>query len=149
MEIKTTRLILISILVIILTVGMSYGTEIQQSDHTDVHADVKVVMIIINRVDFNDLENMPYVRKLIDKSSIALMNTRASGKNSEFKSYATVGWGTRADASQATSLFYGVDENIKSIYERRTGKELYGNGIVNLDINKLIQIGRASCRERV
>src|SRR5690606_30484055 len=35
-------------------------------------------------------------------------------------------------------LFYNVDNHTKSIYERRTGKEAFANGIINLDINKLI-----------
>ena len=82
MDTKATRFILIWILAIILMTNVSYGLEAQPSDCND----VKVIMIIVNRIDLNDLENMPYV--MMDKSSIALMNTRASGNNSEFKSYA-------------------------------------------------------------
>lgn len=134
LNIKAIRFIAILILAIILTTGISYGLKAQRPNDDN----VRVIMVIINRIDFNDLERMPYVRKLIDKSSIALMNTRASGKNSEFKSYATIGWGTRAEASHNTSFFHNVDNNISSVYERRTGKKVFENGIVNLDINKLI-----------
>ncbi len=134
MDTKAMRFILISILAIILVTNVSYGLETQPFECDD----IKVIMVIINRIDFNDLEGMPHVRELMDKSSIALMNTRASGNNSEFKSYATIGWGTRADASHDTSFFHRIDDNVASIYERRTGKKTLENGIVNLDINKLI-----------
>lgn len=119
---------------VVLITSTSYGLNAQISDRDD----VRVVMVIINRVDISDLERMSYVKKLIDRSSIALMNTRAAGKNSEFKSYATIGWGTRAEASHITSLFHNIDNKIVPIYERRTGKKLSENGIVNLDINRLI-----------
>ena len=174
MDTKATRFILIWILAFILVTNVSYGLETQPPGCND----VKVIMIIINRIDINDLEEMPYVMELMDKSSIALMNTRASGNNSEFKSYATIGWGTRADASHDTSFFHAIDENTGPVYERRTGKELSENGIINLNINQLITRnltgeygsipgilgmtlsengyktallgdGRASCRERV
>jgi len=114
--------------------GISYGQENNVPDYED----VKVVMVIINRIDFKDLETIPYVKQLIDTSSIALMNTKGSGANSEFKSYATLGWGVRSDAFHTTSLFYNLDEETKSIYERRTGNIVFENGIINLDIGKLI-----------
>lgn len=131
---KAISFIAILILAITLITGISYGInlEIPNEDNT------RVVMLIINRIDFNDLEKMPYVRKLIDRGSIALMNTRASGKNSEFKSYASIGWGTRAEASYNTSLFYKVDNSNSSIYERRRGKKVLENGLINLNINQLI-----------
>lgn len=134
MNTKAARFIVIFILIVILATNISYGLKAKPSNYHN----SKVVMLIINRIDLNDLEDMPYTRKLIDKSSIALMNTRASGKNSEFKSYATIGWGTRAEASHNTSLFYKVDKDIKPIYERRVGREVAENSIVNLDINRLI-----------
>lgn len=99
----------------------------------------KVVMVIINRVDFYDLYNMPQMKSIIDQSSIALMNTRASGRNSEFKSYATLGWGTRAEAAQNTSTFFRLEGETTGIYERRTGDLLEEEGIVNININLLIQ----------
>lgn len=134
MNIRVIRFIAVLLLVMTIVTGISYGAENNIHDYDD----VKVVMVIINRIDFSDLERMPYVRQLIDKSSIALMNTKASGANNEFKSYATIGWGIRSEASQNTSLFYNLDKDTESIYERRTGNEASENGIINLDISKLI-----------
>ncbi|NMA03459.1 MAG: hypothetical protein GX925_02015, partial [Clostridiales bacterium] len=134
MNIKIERFIPTLILTIILMINISYGLETRSLNHDG----TRVIMVIINRIDFNDLEKMPYTKELIGRSSIALMNTRASGKNSEFKSYATLGWGTRAEASHTTSLFYEIDGDVGSTYERRTGKGIPENGIINLDINRLI-----------
>jgi hypothetical protein len=134
LNIKTKCLILTLVLVITMATDISHGLRTQLSDSDN----VRVVMVVISRIDLDDLEKMPYVRELIDKGSIALMNTRASGKNSEFKSYATIGWGTRAEASHATSFFHGIDDKTGPIYERRTGKKMFENGIINLDINKLV-----------
>ena len=139
MNIRTIRFIAVLILIVTLATGVSYG----QDNNTPEHKDLKVIMVVINRIDFNDLEKMPYVRQLIDKSSIALMNTKASGSNSEFKSYATLGWGVRSEASNTTSLFYNLDEETSSIYTRRTGKNVPENGIINLDITKLINQNEA------
>lgn len=134
MNTKSIRLITIILMIIISSTGISYGIK----NDIPANDDVKVVMIIINRIDFNDLESMHYTKDLMDKSSIALMNTRASGSNSEFKSYATIGWGVRAEASHTTSLFYNINEENKEIYKRRTGNSLFKNGLINLDINRLI-----------
>ncbi len=134
MNIKLTRFVPMLILAIILTVNIGYGL-----DETSDSKDAGVVMVVINRISLDDLEKMSYTGELIKKSSIALMNTKASGRNSEFKSYATVGWGTRAEASHNTSFFHNVDEDTGVIYERRTGKKPLDHGIVNLDINKLIE----------
>ena len=67
--------VLILIFIMMLTVNVSYGLKNQTFNDN-----VKVIMVIVNRIDLNDLEEMPHMKKLITKSSIGLMNTRASGK---------------------------------------------------------------------
>ncbi|AOY77001.1 hypothetical protein [Clostridium formicaceticum] len=99
----------------------------------------KVVALILNRVDFQDLYSMPQMRKLIQEGSIGLMNTRASGSQNEFKSYATLGWGTRAEAGENTSTFYSLGDENTAVYERRIGKIAKDEGIINTNINVLIQ----------
>ncbi|AKL95241.1 hypothetical protein CACET_c17930 [Clostridium aceticum] len=99
----------------------------------------KVVMLVINRVDFQDLYNMPNMRVLIEEGSIGLMNTRASGSQNDFKSYGTLGWGTRAEAGQNTSTFHHLEEDNLAVYERRIGKIDEDEGIINININMLIQ----------
>lgn len=132
---KGLRNILIILILIIITIGqhiiISYGVIQEERP--------KVVMLIVNRVDFHDLYNLPQMKSLIDNSSIALMNTRSSGGNNEFKSYATLGWGTRAEASQNTSTFFDLQEETLAIFKRRAGNLGEENGIVNIDINALLQ----------
>lgn len=106
---------------------------------SDDRESVKVVMLIVNRVDFHDLYSMPRLQSIIDNASIALMNTKGSGGNSEFKSYATLGWGTRAEAAQSTSTFYHLNVDNRAIYNRRVGDIPEDEGIINININKLLQ----------
>lgn len=129
----------LSILCLITIIGVCFIHNTQISFGFNQELSQKVVMVIINRVDFYDLYSMPQMKSIIDKSSLALMNTRASGRNSEFKSYATLGWGTRAEAAQNTSTFFHLDEENLGIYERRVGDILEEEGIVNTNINLLIQ----------
>ena len=105
---------------------------------------IKVIMLIINRVNFDDLYGMPVLQSVIDNSSIGLMNTRGSGGNNEFKSYATLGWGTRADAAHNTSTFQQFNAENEAIYSRRTGAIFKHEGIVNLDINRLLKQNKNS-----
>ena len=105
----------------------------------DADEPIKVIMLIINRVDFDELYSMPVLGSIIDNSSIGLMNTRGSGGNNEFKSYATLGWGTRADAAKNTSTFQQLNVENGAIYSRRTGSISKQEGIVNLDINRLLK----------
>lgn len=100
----------------------------------------KVVMVILNRCSLQQLESMPQIKHMIDNGYIGLMNTRVSGRNSEAKGYATIGWGTRAEASQDTSIFHNIDDNASKIYTRRTGDILPEEGIVNIDINMLKEL---------
>ncbi|WP_026475816.1 alkaline phosphatase family protein [Alkaliphilus transvaalensis] len=132
---KIARLIL-TILLIIVTILSSplvaFGQHSQDNQN-------KVVMIIVNRVDLDDLSKMKEVQKMMEEGSIGLMNIRASGRYSEYKSYATIGWGTRAEASQDGQAFSNINEETIAIYQRRTGETPEEKGIINLAINTLIQ----------
>ena len=96
------------------------------------------VLIVINRVHFNDLAELPTLKSMIDKGSIALMNTRTAGAQNDSKSYATIGWGVRSEAYNNYATFDRINNENSLVYKRRTGKEL-DNGIINLDINKIIR----------
>ncbi len=120
---------------IIVSSFVSYG----ENNRTDLSKKMKVVLFVLNRIEVQDLDQMPRLKELMQESSVALMNTKASGSNNEFKSYATLGWGVRSEVSQSTSLFYKVDDEIRAIYERRTGSKIPESGIVSIDIGKLIE----------
>ena len=100
--------------------------------------DKQVIMIIVNQVNFQDLLEMNSLAEIIDESGIGLMNTRTAGATIIPKAYATIGAGIRAEGNWITSqAFHSTEEN-KEIYYARTGKRAPDQGIINLDINKLI-----------
>ncbi|QUH26684.1 hypothetical protein [Serpentinicella alkaliphila] len=101
----------------------------------------KFILVLVNRTHFDDIANLPNIRALIDNGSIGLMNTRGPGAQHETKSYATIGWGVRAEADSTSSIFHKVNDENKLIYERRTGNVI-GEGIINLDINSLIDLNK-------
>ncbi|ABR48614.1 conserved hypothetical protein [Alkaliphilus metalliredigens QYMF] len=100
----------------------------------------KVIMIVVNRVTYDDLQQMDFIQEMMEKSYVGLMNTRASGSNNEYKSYATLGMGTRGEATYSTSFFQNANDEVAAKYQRRTGVYLIDNGgVINPFINQLIR----------
>jgi len=129
---KYTRLFLLILCTILLLTVNVFG-----------ESDKKVVMIVVNEVNFDDLKGMPTVRKLIEGGAIGLMNNRTSTRSNTYKAYTTIGAGVRAEASADTTNFTTINKEIKSTYQRRTGYTLPDSGIVNIDIAKLIKQNNA------
>ncbi|MCD5410949.1 MAG: hypothetical protein LRZ93_04765 [Clostridiales bacterium] len=126
----------IFILVVILTIMVKVDSS-EAFDNNGANGK-KFIMLIVNNVNSTDLYNMKYTMKLIGNSSISLMNSRSATGYNATSSYATLGWGTRAVASEDSSTFALANNKNASIYYRRTGKKSVGSQIINLDINKLI-----------
>jgi len=124
--------ILVAILTIMVKVDSSEALENNDANGK------KFVMLIVNNVNFADLYNMKYTRKLIEDSYISLMNSRSATGYNATSAYATLGWGTRAVASEESSTFAHTNNKNASIYYRRTGNKLIGSEIINININKLI-----------
>ncbi len=133
---KLHRVLILILIACILSVNASYclgeaeGNMKQQ----------RYIILTISRVGYDQLVQLPNIKALMDNSYIGLMNIRASGRYSELKSYATIGWGTRAEASEATDDFQALDEAAKAIYQRHTGQVLPKGGTINLSINNLQQL---------
>ncbi|WP_129597683.1 hypothetical protein [Anaerophilus nitritogenes] len=120
------------LLIFILLTSFSYGDEKK-----------KVVLLLINEINYEDLYNLSAVKNLIDEGSIGFLNTRSSGGASAYKSYATLGAGTRAEASPTTISCFEVNDQTKNIYKRRTGADIKDNGIINIDIPALRRLNEA------
>ncbi len=114
------------LLILILLTSFSYGNEKE-----------KVVLVLMNEVNYEDLYQMSAVKNLIDHGSIGLLNNRTSGRANGYKAYATLGAGTGAEASATTIGCFEVNDQIKKIYKRRTGMNLPNSGIVNVDMPAL------------
>lgn len=110
-----------------------------------VHAyqEKQVIMIIVNQVNYDDLLEMNSIAKIIDNSGVGLMNTRTAGTAITPKAYATIGAGVRAESNWLNSQAFPATEENKLIYKTRTGKTPPDDGIINLDINKLIAYNTA------
>lgn len=102
----------------------------------------KLVVVLIDRLNLEDIDNMSFLKKLAADGAIGLMNTRGYGHSNEFSSCATIGSGTRTDATFYTSRSYKLDNDNYEIYKRRTGFSTQDNQIANLDIVKLIELNK-------
>ncbi|KAB3527623.1 hypothetical protein [Alkaliphilus serpentinus] len=130
---KVSKIAILILTMVLFTTCISYGNEVKENNKE------KIIMVVINRVDFLDLYAMDQSRLLIDHGYIGLMNTKVSGGNSQYKAYATIGWGTRSEATRTSSIFSDVDDEVVKIFERRTGTTIDNKGVINLNINQLIQ----------
>jgi hypothetical protein len=107
----------------------------------EANKDKKVVMFVTTYMNFDDLKSMDSTNELINTGSIGLMNSKSAGGYSLYKSYLTIGTGTRADASSGSFKFEKLDEDLKKIYKFRTGRSLKKDGgIINLDQARLEKI---------
>lgn len=122
------------IVIVILT---SVFISLWKLDSYAITQENKFVLIVINRTHFKDMIEQPTLKSMIEYGSIGLMNTRASSTQNDAKSYATIGWGVRAEADNSTSIFHEVNDANIHIYNRRTGNTV-NEGYINLHINQLI-----------
>lgn len=125
---KTSRILIAIVTLLMILTSFSYGED-----------NKRVVLIVMNEMNYEELYNMNAVQPLINDGAIALMNNRTSSRSNTYKAYTTIGAGIRAEASSNTIGFFEVNDKFKSIYLRRTGIELPSTGIINLDMTKLIK----------
>jgi len=107
-------------------------------DGKDTGQEKKVIMIVVDRINFEDIEDLPGFKEIMGKGSIGLMNGRTSGTTIPSKAYVTIGSGVRAEGSSSTLSAVEVAGDIGGIFYRRTGIKPVEGMIVNPDINKLI-----------
>ncbi|KXG74040.1 hypothetical protein [Thermotalea metallivorans] len=100
----------------------------------------KVVLITINEVNFEDLYSIHSIKEMINSGAIALMNNRTSTRANIYKAYATIGTGVRAEASSDSIKCENVTKENSSVYQRRMGFSPGNEGIVNLEMAKLIKL---------
>ncbi|QZY57007.1 hypothetical protein [Crassaminicella profunda] len=129
MKKKISRIFIVIMILFMMITSFSYAKD-----------NKKVVLIVMNEINYEELYNMSAVNELIEDGAIALMNNRTSTKANTYKAYATIGAGVRAEASSNSVGSFEVNDKVKSIYLRRTGIELPSTGIINLDMTRLIKL---------
>ncbi|MDD3839941.1 MAG: hypothetical protein PHP06_05135 [Clostridia bacterium] len=99
--------------------------------------DHKVVLIVVNKVSFKELQDNIHFNSLMAKSSIGLMNVNGAGKATTYKGYASIGSGARANAQRSNCNAIKAVGEIGDIFYRRTGIKANKDNIVNLEINRI------------
>lgn len=103
----------------------------------------KVVLIVMNETNYEDLYNMNTIKELINNGSIGLMNNRTSTKSNKYKAYVTIGAGTRAEASSNSIESFNLNDQTRAMYVRRTGINIPSKGIINIDMPRLIRLNES------
>lgn len=98
--------------------------------------DKKVIIVLANRLDITDFENMSSTGKE-SEGFIGLMNIRGSNGTNDASSYASMGWGRKSYSLNKDLVFFESSEtDKKEQYEYLTSKESLK--INNLKINSAI-----------
>lgn len=104
----------IILLLIFLLIGNSFSiVRAEQQEHR------KAVVVMVNFMNLQDMMDMPHTYDVMQRGAVALMNTRGSKSNTTVSAYATLGWGTRADAlsEQGFIEFHNGSLHIRELKE--------------------------------
>ncbi|MBM7855890.1 hypothetical protein JOC37_002312 [Desulfohalotomaculum tongense] len=112
-----------------------------------------VVVVVMDYVSIDDLNNdeLTGFKKLMEEGAVGLLNNNTGGKIVSHSTHITIGAGTHARGSAAANMAFNVNTKLEEgwagdIYRWRTGKNPPENGIVQLDIAKLVQINSTVSR---
>lgn len=86
---KSRHNILLAIIVVFCSFSTAYASQ---------HEHRKAVIVTINFTNLEEFISMQNVKKLMEHGAVGLMNTRGGSKTDSIRAFATLGWGTRADA---------------------------------------------------
>lgn len=100
--------------------------------------DKKAVLVVVDRISFEDVQSLTGFREISGRGAIALMNNRSSGAYSACKAYVSIGSGARAEGTSSAVGAVEVDEYVGDMFYGRTGKSVTRGMVVNPFINKLI-----------
>ena len=96
----------------------------------------KVILIMLNRTGMEDILEIKSIKEELDsRGYVSLMNIKGSKGTSDIRSYASIGWGTRAYLKPEDIDFVTSDDENSVIFKRRTGIE--PKNINNININML------------
>ncbi len=105
----------------------------------------QVIMLAVDGLSLPEwqyaAENFPAIEDFLDKSSMALLNTRTAGRLTSENAYVTIGAGARAEGTGYAGLALNTDETYEyypagKVYKRYTGREPQGE-VVHLGINTI------------
>ncbi len=102
----------------------------------------KVIMLIVNRVNLNDLTNNEYrnIQRLISIGGLGLMTINTGGDFRDMNAYITIGAGDKLIGSAMAGHSYNRDEILRDgfradqAYERNTGQNPGSSQVLNISI---------------
>lgn len=127
---KFVSIILITLFLVFTICEFSYG-------NSHIPEDIKVYMIVANKLTLTDIEKMPNLYKLINEGNFGLMNVRGLSGYSGAESFATINASTKAYANNESSQFYNLVYDYRKIYENRVGPLESEYAIGNIQIGRL------------
>ncbi len=130
------RLMGFLICVFLFTIAIPTGANAQGSG--------KVVMVVIDRLTFEDIDNMPVLNGLMARSAAGILNTKTGGVRSSENAYATIGSSVPALATGSAKLAFNGEEKYllgraSAEYTGRTGRHAPEQGIFQLGIARIWQ----------
>ncbi|HZK18362.1 MAG TPA: hypothetical protein VFD15_03510 [Clostridia bacterium] len=130
------RFISLSIFIFLLCIVMPAAAYAQEPG--------KVVMVVIDRLTFEDIENMPVLQGIIDQSALGLLNTKTGGIRSSENACATIGSSVPALATGSAQLAFNgtesyMDGTASMEYMGRTGVSAPEQWIFQLGIARIWQ----------
>jgi hypothetical protein len=127
------RIVSSAVLIFFVLLSIVTGAEAKSS-----HENQKILMVIVDRVSYEDIARLPNFSEIISRGSIALMNNRPSGYYSACKSYVSIGSGARAEGTPSAVRAVQIDRENAGVFYRRTGIKALDGMVVNPEINMLI-----------
>lgn len=112
------------------------GVDADGARTTGYTADRKVVVVVADYLDIQDISSMDFLSKKASESYIALMNNRQPGRAGASKSKLIIGSGKRLELN-ANMIIGGSEENLRKLYSRESGRTPEPESLVYTDIYKL------------
>lgn len=113
----------------------AFTADVQASEN---YRDKKAVMVVIDRIDLEDIAGLPALKEIVHNGSVGLMNVRTSGTTTASKAYVTIGSGARAEGTPSAVIAVEADGEAVQVFYRRTGIHPAEGTVINPEINRLI-----------
>lgn len=102
------------------TPAQAAGEQIQKS------IEKQVLLLIVNRLEYDDLKRMPNLQRLADKGAVGLMNGNTGGPRTDGNAYATMALGVPARVEDAHLQIHNAHEQLHDLPASVTYQQVQG-----------------------
>ncbi|MGZ4032920.1 MAG: hypothetical protein ACXVP2_12250, partial [Tumebacillaceae bacterium] len=103
----------------------------------------QVLLVLIDRLGFEDLQGMPHVQQLAARGAVGVMNGNTGGRRSDANAYATMAIGAPARMSESALAAFDAQETLQEVPASSVYKQLHGGqleqGVVVLSMPRLLR----------